>query len=160
MWVSSASTASFWRRAPRTASRPPDREALARAPVLIAPRARLAGLLNGRVNQLAASGAPGAVNDLPDAFLVDKQVARLEQHREDRARRLLTRCWRSLRRPLGPHQAKTVCSVPVGGLAASRRARLRPPDAAHLIGQLTHGSAYALTPCATPPSLLGSRPGG
>src|SRR5262249_28352553 len=85
-----------------------------------------------------------------------------EQYREGRARRLLTRCWRSLRRPLGPHQAKTVCSVPVGGLAASRRARLRPPDAAHLIGQLTHGSASpnALTPCATPPSLLGSRPGG
>ena len=47
---------------------------------------RLAGLLDGRVSQLAAPRAPWTVDDLPDALLVSQSVARLEKYREDRAR--------------------------------------------------------------------------
>src|SRR5207249_2439332 len=51
------------------------------APVLVMPSVRLAGLLDGRVNQLAAPRAPWTVDDLPDAFLVSKSVAGLEKYR-------------------------------------------------------------------------------
>jgi hypothetical protein len=51
------------------------------APVLVTPSVRLAGLLDGRVDQLTAPRVPWTVDDLPDAFLVSKSVARLEKYR-------------------------------------------------------------------------------
>src|SRR5438876_167020 len=65
---------------------PPHGHTLVCAPVLVTPSVRLAGLLDGRVSQLAAPRAPWTVDDLPDALLVSQSVARLEKYREDRAR--------------------------------------------------------------------------
>src|SRR5262245_7369904 len=74
-----------------------DRQPLVRAPGLVALGARVAGLLDGGVDELAALRGPGARGDFPLPFLVREPVTELELHGQRAARGrlgLTTRCRR------------------------------------------------------------------
>src|SRR5262249_36222494 len=83
MWVSSASTVSLWRRGPRTASRPPDRETLVCAP---APDHRNLGVIDSPhagMNVLSRIRCIGPTGDLVLAGLIGEPIADPKQHRKD-----------------------------------------------------------------------------